>query len=445
MSHDSLPTTHPSSPSLTRPCAGCDTLVALSGATSDASVILAKNSDRPADESQPLIRRRRSKHPPGSTVKCQYIEIPQPGETLAFIGSRPYWLWGLEHGMNECGVAVGNEAVFTKETLPEKGLLGMDLVRLGLERGRTAPEALEVMTSLLREFGQGGSGSEHGNMPYCNSFIIADYNEAFILETSGRQYAWKAVRETASVSNHIAINSDWDGLSDDAVEHALSQGWWEHGEGRFDFSAAYRSTEMVSSVISEERLRQSGLLLEEYRGRISPATMMRSLRDHYDSGTVFSPGREPDDGKCYSICMHADPVGTTAASMVAHLRGTNRLDTYWASFGTPCCGVFMPLYGDGEIPQALTRAGARFSDNSVWWLFKKLDEHVAEDYAKRTPRVQKAWAALEAEFLEMSGQVEAEAESLFSNGTPQKAKDLLTRFMGDNLKRVQAGLQSMLH
>jgi len=99
----------------------CDTLVALSGATADGSVVLAKNSDRSADESQPLLQVPRMNHSPGSTLKCQYIEIPQAEETLGLIGSRPHWLWGLEHGMNERGVAIGNEAVFTKEELPDYG------------------------------------------------------------------------------------------------------------------------------------------------------------------------------------------------------------------------------------------------------------------------------------------------------------------------------------
>ncbi|RJP68214.1 MAG: secernin-3 [Candidatus Abyssobacteria bacterium SURF_17] len=422
---------------------GCDTLVALPNATADGSVIFAKNSDRPADESQPLIQVPHLNHPRGSRVKCQYLEIPQVEETLAFIGSRPHWLWGLEHGMNECSVAIGNEAVFTKEALPEIGLLGMDLVRLGLERGHTARETLEVMTSLLEEFGQGGSAFEHVQWQYNNSFLIADHSEAYILEASGRQYAWKKVPEIASISNHIAIGADWSGLSNDAISHAAASGWWQRTSSEaFDFSKAYRSTDVAPPQISEDRLRQSRQFLEEYRGRIAPETMMRILRDHYESGTVFTPGRDPADGTCYSICMHADPVGTTAASMVAHLRRTGPA-VYWANLGNPCCGIFMPLYIDGEVPPMLTRAGSEFSEDSAWWLFKKLGEYVAENYEKRTPIVQSAWGLLEAEFLRKSIEVEAEAAALCASGQSDRGRTCLTRFMSENLDKILAKLPEL--
>ncbi len=424
---------------------GCDTVVALSEATADGSVVFAKNSDRPADESQPLIQAPRLEHGRGSFLKCQYIDIPQAEETRAFIGSRPHWLWGLEHGMNDCGVAIGNEAVFTKEALPDSGLLGMDLVRIGLERGQTAREALGVMTRLLEEFGQGGSGYEHVQWPYNNSFIIADPSAAYILETSGRQFAWKRVSAIGSISNHIAIGADWDALSDNAVEYAVSKGWWNRDPSeRLDFSGAYRSTEIAPPQISEGRLRRSQELLEQRRGRISPETMTRLLRDHYESGTIFTPGRDPANDECYSICMHADPVGTTAASVVAHLRGPGRPNVYWASLGNPCCGVFMPLYIDGEIPPALTRAGSEFSDDSVWWLFRRLDEYVAEDYRERTPLVQDVWTELESAFRREAADVEAEAEALQSKGRHAQASSRLTQFMNEDLDKVLAALRELL-
>src|SRR5512134_1706496 len=138
----------------TRVSVSCDTWVALPDATSDGSVILAKNSDRPSMEAQVLVHMPRANHPAGEKVKCTYIEIPQVAVTYEHIGSKIWWSFGYEHGMNEHGVAIGNEAVWSKEPYQwNDGLLGMDLLRLALERGKTAHEAMRVITSLLEKYG----------------------------------------------------------------------------------------------------------------------------------------------------------------------------------------------------------------------------------------------------------------------------------------------------
>ena len=84
-------------------------------------------------------------------------------------------MWGAEMGTNEHGVTIGNEAVFTREPYAASGLTGMDLLRLALERSRTAAEAVQTIVSLLEEFGQGGLCSlERAGFTYHNSFIVAD-------------------------------------------------------------------------------------------------------------------------------------------------------------------------------------------------------------------------------------------------------------------------------
>ena len=52
----------------------------------------------------------------------------------------------------------------------------MDLIRLGLERGGTAREALDAMTALLEKQGQGGSPRHNDPKAACydSSFILAD-------------------------------------------------------------------------------------------------------------------------------------------------------------------------------------------------------------------------------------------------------------------------------
>ena len=87
---------------------------------------------------------------------------------------------------------------------------------------------MEVITDLLEQFGQGGPCSdivpEH---VYHNSFLIADANEAWILETA--RTFWVAQRFTSGVrniSNCMSITTQIDKMSKDLLESAKHQGWW---------------------------------------------------------------------------------------------------------------------------------------------------------------------------------------------------------------------------
>ena len=109
----------------------CDTFVATSQATPDGVAIFAKNSDREPNEAQYLAFLPAQNHPANSQIQTTYIQIPQVEHTHAVLLSKPFWIWGAEMGVNEFGVAIGNEAVFTKEPYEkEKTLIGMDLLRL---------------------------------------------------------------------------------------------------------------------------------------------------------------------------------------------------------------------------------------------------------------------------------------------------------------------------
>jgi secernin len=62
-------------------------------------------------------------------------------------------------------------------------LNSMDFVRLGLERGSTAREALEVIIQLLERHGQGGNCGFDHKVYYHNAFMIVDRHEAWVLGT----------------------------------------------------------------------------------------------------------------------------------------------------------------------------------------------------------------------------------------------------------------------
>ena len=72
--------------------------------------------------------------------------VNQAGESHGVMLSKPFWTWGAEMGANDKGVAISNKAVFTRVIEKTDGLISMDLVRLGMERGDTARRATSSET-----------------------------------------------------------------------------------------------------------------------------------------------------------------------------------------------------------------------------------------------------------------------------------------------------------
>ncbi|MCZ2476158.1 hypothetical protein G9H61_11940 [Aquirufa ecclesiirivi] len=133
----------------------CDTFFSPSYRNLHGNAILAKNSDREPNEAQQIVRFSAQQRPQ-KRVKATFIVVDCPEQVHEVILSKPFHMWGAEMGINEQGVAIGNEAVFTKMHLPRKndGLTGMDLLRLALEQSKTAQFALEMILELLGKYGQ---------------------------------------------------------------------------------------------------------------------------------------------------------------------------------------------------------------------------------------------------------------------------------------------------
>ncbi len=285
--------------------------------------LFGKNSDRSPNEAQvvefyPAMTHSEEK------VKTTYIEIEQVKKTNAIVLSRPIWMWGGEMGVNEYGVCIGNEAVFTKGNYGKEALTGMDLLRLALERTMTAKEALDCIILLLEKYGQGGNCGFDHDFYYDNSFLIMDKTEIFLLETAGKNWVYKKT-ECGAISNCLSIGTDGDVYS----------------EGTCDFAKMH--TEIVYSTFSKAAKRRSLTMgaLENVRG---VEDLFQALRQHEHIGDPF--GR----GSVGSPCMHyGGLVGDhTTQSMVVELPADGEMRIWITGTSLSCVSVFKPYaFGQG--------------------------------------------------------------------------------------------------
>jgi hypothetical protein len=276
----------------------CDTLVALAEASASGHTLFAKNSDRPPSEAQAieLLDARFDER----ETRCTHIAVePFDEPTHACVISRPLWCWGAEHGVNEAGVAIGNEAIYTvlDPRAAPAALTGMDLVRLGLERGGSTDEAVAVIVDLLERYGQGGSGHDPatGAKAYWSSFLVADPERAVVIETSGRTWAVEEVERVRALSNRTTIPA---------------------------FDAAHRHPRQPVERLVDPRWHASRAVLAEQP--VTVGALMQHLRSH---DSCAEPG--------WSVCMHVDGVEETTSSMVAELHADGP-STAWMLLGSPC-------------------------------------------------------------------------------------------------------------
>lgn len=363
-------------------------------------MIFAKNSDREPNEAHEVVIIPAGDHPDGSQVQCTYTSIPQVNHTYSVLLARPFWIWGAEMGANEHGVVIGNEAVFTKIPVQkEGGLIGMDFIRLALERSKSAGEALGVMIDLLETHGQGGNCGFQHSLYYHNSYLLADQKEAWVLETAGQHWAAEQVKDIRSISNALTIGDHWDAASKDLVSYAIERGWCK---SRADFNFARCYSDWLYTPLSAAAHRQScsTRLMKNNKGKISPKTMMSILRSHgEEDGRVFAPDRGVTGSQ---VCMHAGfgPVrgSQSTGSMVSRI-GPDLVTHWLTGSAAPCTSIFKPVWLDSGLPKNGLAPTGKFHPEALFWQHEKLHRAVLENYSQRLPAYQQARDQLEAGYL----------------------------------------------
>lgn len=391
----------------------CDTL----GIVGSSLSLFAKNSDRSPNEAQVLEYRdsllhfmtdmtlsfedkRPTPHESRAMQKLTYCKVEQVPQTHAVLLSRPRWMWGAEMGVNDCGVCIGNEAVFTRGKYGKDSLTGMDLVRLALERTSSAGEALALIISFLERYGQGGNCGYDHDFYYDNSFLIMDRRELYVLETAGKEWAWKKL-ERGSISNRLSLADDCDAYSGEPCHFAK-----KHTEPVYStFSAAKRRREQTGECLA---------------GANTAADMMAALRRH-DKG-VENPFAQ---GSVSSPCMHfGGLVGDhSTASMVVELQPA-RTVVWSTGSSAPCVSLYKPwlfgstivspVYAPGELKAELYwREQERFRRSL-------LGRKLPDEFYRQRDALEQSWFAAaagcaDADFPELSRKCAVDEQAFYDS------------------------------
>ena len=152
----------------------CTNLIVGKNASADGSTIVSYSADSYGLFGE-LYHYPAATYPKGTMLKVyewdtgKYLgEIEQARQTYNVVGN-----------MNEYQVTIGETTFGGRPELTDStGIIDYgSLIYIGLQRSRTAREAIKIMTDLVQEYGYYSGGE---------SFTIADPNEVWIMEMIGK-------------------------------------------------------------------------------------------------------------------------------------------------------------------------------------------------------------------------------------------------------------------
>jgi dipeptidase len=221
----------------------------------------------------------------------------------------------------------------------------MDLVRLGLERGKSAKDSLNIIIELIEKYNQGGAHYQDG-ANYHNSFIIADPLEAYVLEVAGDWWIGEKVKDFRSISNDISIRGQGDMRRNGIIQHAIEKGYCKDDKD-FDFASTFASIQPFPNYIE-----CSNRQLKDNKGKITPSLMMDFLREHEGN-----------------ICRHRRK-DITASSQVSYIQKEKKMNVHWFTGSVlPCLSIFKPYIFPIEDQKFLESKS--FSEVDPEWFWKR--------------------------------------------------------------------------
>ena len=466
--------------------AACTNFIVGKKASADGSVFCSYTAD---DYGMfiGLCHYQAGKHPKGTMrriydwdTKEYHGQIPEAAETYNVIGN-----------VNEFQVSIGETTFGGREEMVDStGIIDYgSLIYLGLQRSKTAREAIKVMTTLAETYGYNSGGE---------TFTICDPNEAWIMEMMGKGsgskgVVWVAVRipddAICAHANQSRIRTfdqkDKKNVmfSKDCIGYARKRGWFNGKDKDFSFCDTYAAPDFSGRRFCEARVwsffnhfsNDMMRYLPYAEGKVKNAEpmplwiipnkkvtlddMRACMRDHYE-GTPLSLDNDPGqgvwnmpyrptpltykvDGKSY---FNERPISTQQSgfSYIAQLRSWLPRQVggiIWFANDDGNMAPFTPVYCANTVqPECYNTPGAdavTFSDKNAYWVCNWVSNMVYPRYSLMFGSLKEVRDSLDRSYDEAQKAVEAKAVEL-CNQSPEQAVDYLNQYSCDKARQMLA-------
>ncbi|MBS4001033.1 MAG: C69 family dipeptidase [Desulfobulbaceae bacterium] len=442
----------------------CTNLLVTKGASADGSTMITYNADA-GGFMEPLFYLPAATWGDNDSLEVhdwdtgKYLgKIKQVKQTYLVVGN-----------MNEYQVAIG-ETTFTglTELRDTNGIVDYgSLMRITLQRSKTAREAIKVMTDLVAQYGYYSTGE---------SFSIADAEEVWMLEMIGKGgkekgAVWVAVKipdgyiaahaNQARIRNFPLNDPDNCIYSKDVISFAQKNGYYDpKKDGEFSFADTYNPLEPGGLLFCEGRVwslfrgaAPKANLSPDYWRAVEGATpyplyikpdnklkvsdVIDLMRDHFNDtpwdltkGLAAEPYGNPVRWKPLGFKLEGDtvnsygwerPISTqqTAFAFVSQSRSWLPREiggVFWYGVDDNYTNVYVPLYCSMTAPPPSSQGYsiADFSLNSAFWVFNLVANLAYTKYSYIIKDIQEVQSELENKFTKSQNAIDKAAVELYN-------------------------------
>ena len=446
----------------------CTNFIVGKKASADGSVFCTYNADS-YGAFMPLYHFPAGKHAPGEMRQIydwdtnKYLgQIPEAAETWNVIGNTNEWQ--LTIGETTFG---GREEMVDTTGIIDYG----SLIYITLQRAKNAREAIQVMTTLVEQYGYCSEGE---------TFSICDPNEAWIMEMMGcasdrklskERTVWVALRIPDDMicahANQSRIRQfdmkDKQNVlfSKNVVKYARKMGWFSGKDEAFSYADAYcpadfgarrwcearvwsffnRFSDDFSAylpwALGEDPNAQPMPLWIKPNKLLTLQDMQAAMRDHFEGtplsldqdlgGGIWempyrvSPLSYKVDGEQY---FNERPTSTqqSAFSFISQMRSWMPRQVggcFWFGNDDGNMVSYVPIYcANTRQPVCFNTPGAddiHFSMDNAFWVCNWVANMVYPRYSLMFPSLKQVRDSLDAAFARAQPEIEAEAIARYAN------------------------------